>query len=263
MLRIFAMALICLQLGTYRLDAQEVLDRSDLIAVFEAQKTTGTFVMLDLRADQLSVVNKQRAFERFIPASTFKFANSLIALETQAISGTSEVIPYGGKPQFVKSWEKDMALSEAFVVSNVPVFQEIARRVGLEAYPSWLEKLPYGNGLTGDDVERFWLAGPLKISAVEQVRFMAALAQGQLDLSQQSQKIVRDISRIETTQGAALHGKSGWTVAPDPDIGWFVGWVAQQGDVYAFALNIDMRGRVDAPLRERLARQFLSELGVY
>src|SRR5687768_15107181 len=42
----------------------------------------GTFVMLDARKGRLVVHNLERARTRFLPASTFKIPNSLIALET-------------------------------------------------------------------------------------------------------------------------------------------------------------------------------------
>ncbi|MEP5151498.1 class D beta-lactamase [Planktotalea sp.] len=263
MTRFFIVLWIAMQTIAHSAQAQEVVNRSDLFSVFAAENTTGTFVLIDVKNDRMTLVNKIRAYERFIPASTFKFANSLIALETQAISSVDEVIPYGGKPQIFKSWEKDMALGEAFAASNVPVYQELARRVGLQNYTQWLAKLQYGNGAVGEAVERFWLDGPLTISAVEQAQFMSALAQSALPLSQNNQRIVQQIAHIETHDSSALQGKTGWTIAPDPDIGWFVGWVESEGAIYAFALNMDMAGRSDAPLRTALARQFLQALNVY
>ena len=44
-------------------------------------------------------------------------------------------------------------------------------------------------------LERFWLDGPLAISAVEQARFLGMLALGRLPAS--ARAIVRDILRIE------------------------------------------------------------------
>ncbi|MCR9087199.1 MAG: class D beta-lactamase [Rhodobacteraceae bacterium] len=243
--------------------AATVVDRSDLTKVFEAQGLSGSFALLDVNADRLTVVNQPRAHQRFIPASTFKIANSLIALELGVVADNNEIIPYGGEPQPIRAWENDMTLGEAFAVSNVPVFQEIARRVGLARYSEYLADLDYGNGAFGTEVDRFWLAGPLEISAVEQVKFLSLLAQKQLPLSDRTQDLVQDIARIETKDGAVLYGKTGWTTAPDPDIGWFVGWVVRDDGIYAFALNIDMRSRADAPLRRVLARQLLAELGVY
>lgn len=118
---------------------------AELESVFADQRVTGTFVHLDLETDRVLLVNAPRAQKRFVPASTFKIINSLIAIETGAVTGPAEVFAWNGKPADIKDWERDMTLAEAIKVSNVPVFQEIARRVGLERYEDWLDRLGYGN----------------------------------------------------------------------------------------------------------------------
>ncbi len=240
----------------------ETLDRQDLYSAFEKHGFTGTFALFDVSANRLVLVNGKRANKQFVPASTFKIPNSLIALETGVVKDENEVIPYGGKPQPIKAWEKDMPMREAIVASNVPVYQELARRIGLERYREWLARLAYGNREIGTAVDRFWLDGPLRISAVEQVRFIANLAQKRLDASERAQSIVRDILRIETRDDAVLYGKTGWYVTPEEQVGWWTGWVERQDKVFTFALNIDMRRSEDAPKRLSIGKELLAELGV-
>ena len=108
----------------------ELVVRDDLKRVFDEAGVTGTFVLMDIRGDRTYVVDPARAARRIHPASTFKIPNSLIAFDTGAVRDDQEVIPYGGKPQPFKQWEKDMALPEAIRVSNVPIYQEVARRIG-------------------------------------------------------------------------------------------------------------------------------------
>jgi len=231
---------------------------------FSRRGATGTFTLLDLGSDRLTLANAPRAGARLVPASTFKIANSLIALETGAVRDERETIPYGGKPQPFPQWEKDMTLGEAIKVSNVPVFQEVARRIGSKAYEVWLEKLDYGNGAVGSAVDRFWLDGPLKISATEQAGFLAALALSQLPMSQRSQGLVRDMLQLETRGTKHLYGKTGWLAATTPNIGWWVGWVSDAGKpTHTFALNIDMAGADDLPKRLDIGRSLLGRLGVY
>jgi beta-lactamase class D len=236
----------------------ESLIRDDLLRHFEKHGLTGTFVLYDVDGDRMTLVNAQRAEERFVPASTFKIPNSVIALETGVVRDENEVIPYGGKPQLVKAWEKDMSMREALPVSNVPVYQELARRIGLERYRVWLDRLGYGNRELGTVVDRFWLDGPLKISAVEQVRFVARLAQGKLDASARAQSVVRDILRLEETGGATIYAKTGWA----EEIGWWTGWVERDGKVFAFSLNMPLAKMEDAPKRIEIGKALLSELGV-
>ena len=47
------------------------------------------------------------------------------------MKSVDEVLPYGGKPQPRKEWERDMGLREAIKMSNVPIYQELARRIGI------------------------------------------------------------------------------------------------------------------------------------
>jgi len=261
--RALALFSVCLAAGALHAGAAEKELRDDLGLAFREQGVTGTFVLYDVTSDRLTLVNGKRAEERFVPASTFKIANSLIALEAGAVKDEAEVIPYGGKPQPFKAWEKDMGLREAIAASNVPIYQELARRVGLERYREWLARLGYGNQDPGAVVDRFWLDGPLRISAVEQAKFLARLALGKLDASERAQAIVRDIVRLESRGGAVLYGKTGWQFSREPQLGWWVGWVERDGKVFTFALNIDMAGEADVPKRTAIGKALLAKLGVY
>ena len=166
--------------------AAEMITRDDLLPVLEGMGVVGTFVAGDLAAERFTVVDRARAETRYVPASTFKIPNSLIGLEVGAIRSADELFPYDGIPRRVKAWERDMTLREAIAASNVPVYQMIARRVGLTQYRDWLVRLDYGNRLVGGVVDTFWLEGPLQISALEQARFLARMALGILPLSKRS-----------------------------------------------------------------------------
>lgn len=239
--------------------ASEIIGLGDAEDAFASEGFSGTFAAYDARADRLITLNARRAEARFIPASTFKIPNSLIALEVGAVKDADEVFRYDGKPRRVAAWQKDMTLREAVAASNVPVFQQIARHVGLESYKTWLSKLDYGNRETGEIVDRFWLDGPLAITAIEQARFLARLAEQALPMSARSQAIVRDIIRIEEKEGRALFAKTGW----DGKIGWWAGWVEREDRKTAFALNLDMSNSADAPKRIQIGRALLAHLGVY
>jgi beta-lactamase class D len=243
-------------------DRARIERRPELADVFRRARTTGTFALFDVSADRIVVVDSARAVRRFVPASTFKLTNSLIALEVGAVADIDEVVPYGGEPQPFASWERDMPLREAFPASNVPVYQNIARRIGLERMAEWLTRLDYGNQTLGDVPDRFWLEGPLEISAVEQVRFIARLARGELPARPSNQAAVRDLARVETTPSYTLFGKTGWRFDASPQLGWWVGWVEREGNVYAFALNIDIERDEQVGQRVPLGRELLQRLGV-
>lgn len=231
--------------------------------LFADADVRGTFVLYDVTENKFIGFDRQRAEARFVPASTFKIPHTLIGLAEDAVKNVDEVLPYGGEPQPFSSWEKDMSLRDALPISNVPVYQSLARRITSERMSENLALLAYGNGDAGAVVDRFWLDGPLTISAVEQVTFLAKLAQDGLPYSAHWQAQVREITRLEQRGNGTLYGKTGWTTAHDPAIGWWVGWVVKEGKVYSFALNMDMPNSADAHKRVELGRKSLAILGVF
>ena len=238
---------------------------AEIETIFADAGVTGTFVVYDVDNNQFIGYNQQRANIQYVPASTYKIPNSIIALSTGVVSGVDEILPYGGGTHDMKAWERDMHLADAIKVSNVPIYQYIARQVGMEKMQTYVEKFQYGNMALGDVVDVFWLKGPLKISAVEQTQFLAKLAQGTLPVDAQSQKLVRDITLLEGGQGWALHGKTGWYArGDDPGLGWWVGWIVKDGHIYAFALNLDGEFSTEnLEKRVRIGKTSLCALGLY
>ncbi len=260
MKRIAIGIIVCL--ATLQVHAMEWTSNLDITALFQKHSVNGTFVVYDVTAGKLTGHNERRAAQRFIPASTFKIPNTLIGLTVGSVNSVDEVLPYGGKPQPYKTWEKDMSLRDAIVISNVPVYQELARRTGLERMQQNVIKLGYGNQDIGAAVETFWLKGPLKISAIEQVQFLAALAKNQLPVAAEFQQATSEILLIEQDDHHKLYGKTGWQNAPNEGVGWWVGWVQKDDRHYAFALNMQMQQESDAPIRIEIGKAALKALGI-
>nr|AMP54034.1 classD [uncultured bacterium] len=253
---------LCLLLLGGSLHAAEWQESAKVAELFKKAGVEGTFVLYDVKADRMTGYNQMRAQTRLVPASTFKIPNSLIGLSTGTVKSVDEVLPYGGKPQPYPQWERDMGLRDAIVMSNVPIYQELARRIGLEQMQQGVTKLGYGNQQIGTIVDRFWLDGPLKISAIEQAQFLAKLAQGTLPLDADVQKTVREIVQLEKNDQWTLYGKTGWENAPGAGTGWWVGWVEKDGRVYSFALNVAVRVKEDGDKRVPLGKESLQALGV-
>src|ERR1700736_5871698 len=102
--------LVLLIAPLHLLSAQTYQEVPDLAKVFKDKGVAGTFVLFDVAADTMLVSDEVRAKKRFTPASTFKIANSLIGLDVGAVKNVDEVLPYGGKPQRIKEWERNMGL---------------------------------------------------------------------------------------------------------------------------------------------------------
>lgn len=255
--------LVVMSVFPFVASAEEIIVKDELRQTIAKNGLEGAFVGYDVKADRLFLVNVPRAHKRLNPASTFKIANSLIAIETGAVRDENEIIPYrSDAPPLIKEWAHDMSMRDAIKLSNVPIYQELARRIGLNRYHEWLTRLSYGNAEIGSVVDRFWLDGPLAISAVEETHFVAALAVRKLPLSRRAQDIVCDILKYETAADKTIYAKTGWCRSCQPQIGWLVGWVQHRENVFAFALNIDVFGSEDLEKRIPVAKDILSKLGV-
>ena len=241
--------------------------RPDLGRYFRQYGVEGTFVVYDRARDHWTRYNADRAGRRFIPASTFKIFNSLVALETGAVEDAATVIPWDSVDRGSRGWNQDQTLRTAFQRSAVWAYQELARRIGETRMHAFVRREHYGNEDIGGGIDRFWLTGALRISPNEQVAFLRRLDAGTVGFSRRSVATVRDIMVLEETPDYTLRGKTGWA-GPQreggPEIGWLVGWVERGGDTHFFALNLETHDP-DFPMREarrRITYGILRELGV-
>ena len=255
--------LLWLLVTAFRAQAGDWQESPEVAALFSDAGVVGTFVLYDVAADRYVGHDRSRAQTRFIPASTFKIPHSLIGLAVGTVANADEIVPYTGPAQpFIEAWGKDMGLRDAMALSNVPIYQELARRIGLERMGEHVRRLEYGNMAIGDQVDRFWLKGPLKISAIEQALFLGKLAKRELPYAAAQQQNLHDILLLEQGPSWKLYGKTGWQNAPEPGVGWWVGWVEKGEQVYSFALNMDIRRESDAAKRMELGRASLVALEV-
>jgi len=204
-----------------------------------------TFVVYHPLSDQIIRHNPVRAKQRFIPASTYKIPNSLIALETGVAKGAEHVIPWDSAVKPTKGfwshkWSKNQTLRSAIRLSVYWYYQALAREVGVERMQEYLDQFDYGNRDTGGGIDRFWLHGDLRISPNEQVRFLERMYNEKLGLSARSTRIVKEILVLEERVGYRLSGKTGTAdVTPTSELAWLVGFVEREGDVWFYALNME------------------------
>ena len=204
----------------------------------------------------LSVWNENACHIRVSPCSTFKIVNSLIALETGVVSEPDEKFAWDGVRRAIPEWNRDQTLASAFRYSVVPVYQEIARKIGPKTMQAYLDKIGYGNRVIAGGIDQFWLNNSLKISPREQIDLLAHLTQNKLPLQAQTQHIVREMMRLEQTPLGTLYGKTGGTSEPIP-LGWFVGFVVSPtGETRLFAANV-AEGSASGSEAKRITRLIL------
>jgi len=239
-----------------------VAEDQAIAKIFAQQGIDGTLVISSLHHEQVFIHNASRANRRFPTASTFKILNTLIALEEKAISGKNAVFKWNGHIYSIPDWNHDQTLESAFKVSCVWCFQEIARSVGAEKYRNYLRKSTYGELHEPFDETTFWLDGSLLISAVEQVNFLKKVYQRTLPFSASSYEILKQIMLVEKTPAYSLFAKTGLASQAQPAIGWYVGYLEIEKQVWFFAMNLDVRDEKDLSLRPRLTRAALQIKGI-
>jgi beta-lactamase class D len=244
--------------------------REGLAKRFVDDGTVGVFVAYDVTGHSLVASDAQRSVQAILPASTFKVANSIVALETGVVADPDkDVFKWDGVTRGFPDWNRDHTLRTAIAASAVPVYQEIVRRVGHERMQALVDKLDYGNrDIGGAPIDYFWLSGNLRISSLQQIDFLDRLRRGALDVSQRSQDLTRDILPVTKVGGAIIRAKSGLIGVDDKSpngavssVGWLVGWAERGGAETVFALNLDIREPRHIASRAKLAQQLLADVG--
>ncbi len=163
----------------------------------------------------------------------------------------------------IEAWNKDHTLRSAIAVSAVPVYQEIARRIGQERMQKYVDEFDYGNRDIGGGIDQFWLTGNLRIDPVEQVDFVDRLRRRALPIGKRSQDLVADILPVTKVGDSIIRAKSGLLGAErgEPSLGWMVGWAEKGGAHTVFALNMDCKEPRHVGERMPLTQACLTEIG--
>jgi beta-lactamase class D len=262
-LGLFAAASLLPQRAFANVSYQRSEFRDDLAKRFFDLGTEGTFVGYKVDDYLIIASDKVRSGEAKLPASTFKIPNSIIALETGVVADPDkDVFKWDGVTRPIEAWNKDHTLRSAIAASAVPVYQEIARRIGAERMQKYLDLLEYGNRDIGGGIDQFWLTGNLRIDPIQQVDFVDRLRRGVLPVSKRSQDLVRDILPVTKVGDATIHAKSGLLGAEvgKPTLGWMVGWAEKGSQQTVFAMNMDVKDPSQIPARMTVTQQCLTDI---
>lgn len=225
---------------------------------YDEYNVSGCLLIYDLNKNEYLVYNSERCKEAFIPASTFKIINSLIALETGVIRDENEVIPWDSVKRQYDTWNMDQTLRTAIKYSAVWAYQELARRIGEQRMQYYIDTVKYGNCNIGGGIDSFWLNGDLRITPFQQVEFLRRLYSGNLPFSKRNIDIVKDILINDQSSDFILRGKTGWAEST----GWYVGYLEENSNVYFFANNIKIVNDEDVKARIEIVRDIFKSLGL-
>ncbi|MBW4622074.1 MAG: class D beta-lactamase [Cyanosarcina radialis HA8281-LM2] len=236
----------------------------NLEKAFQELRINGSIAIYDKNNQQFYERNPARNNTAFFPGSTFKILNALISLETGTVRDDVAVLTWDGIVRQIPAWNRDTNLRQAFKDSTVWFYQVLARKNGHERMQNFVEQSGYGNRQIGtpDKIDRFWLEGPLQITPKQQIEFLQRLERNDLPFSQRAIDLVKDIMIIEKTPEYTWRSKTGWIDSVNPNIGWIVGYLEQNDNVYFFATNMVMTDAKDAPKRLEVTRRSFKALGL-
>ena len=239
----------------------------ELGVYFREQQADGCFALMDNGTGEFTVYNLPRYRDSlFLPASTFKIVNSLIGLQTGKISGEKMVIPWDGITRSIPEWNRDLTMEEAFRVSSVPYYQEVARRIGRDTMQRWLDTLAFGTKKITTAIDTFWLDNSLRISPDEELGLVKRLYFDQLPFFKSYQEVVKRAMIIENNASYELAYKTGWgswSQQRQRHIGWMVGWIVENRHPYFFVLNLESKSKDFDMVRARkeILNKCLTRLG--
>ncbi len=225
-----------------------VSEDKSLKKYFDENMVTGSFGLFDNGTGKFTVHNVSRYRDSsYLPASTFKIINSLIGLQTGVITDDSMIIKWDGVERWVKDWNQDLTMYDAFRASSLPYYQEVARRIGKDTMQHWLNILHYAAGIKDTAykirtaVDSFWIDNSMKITADEQLYIVKNLYFRNLNpFFKTYQDIVKRAMIIEQNTHHTLAYKTGWGKKENGNhLGWIVGWIEEDAHPYFFVLNIE------------------------
>lgn len=159
--------------STYKIVAKatELRDlKPEFQTILDSAGVKGSILIYDSQEESYFSNDFEWANDGKLPASTFKIVNSIIALETGVVESDSTWSRWDGTKRWMKDWEQDLILKDAFHYSCVPCYQQIARSIGTNRMVEHLEALDYGYmQVDSANIDMFWLQGDSKISQFEQI----------------------------------------------------------------------------------------------
>ncbi len=253
---------ILMFVGICIFSCSEKVTQHALEDLFTERDIEGTILISNLDGSEQYFAYPERGRTPFLPASTFKIPNTLIALEERVISSPDEMFKWDGKVRFVDAWNQDHSLRSAFPVSCVWYYQELARRIGNDKYLSYFHQFNYGNKKTGPDVDIFWLEGDLRITPEEQITFLKKIYRNDLPINQENMDLLKEIMVFEETDAYTIRAKTGWAIRTDGEHAWWVGYVTTKDDVWFFSINIEIPSNEIYGKQKEIAREAMHMIGI-
>ncbi len=230
----------------------------DLVAV--SNNLNCSVVFYTPSNETFEIFNKNMAFIRKAPQSTFKIISTLMGLEHGVIIDEKSRMQYNGTKYWLDAWNKNVDLKEAFQSSCVWYYHQLVYGISKDNVRHFLQKLQYGNqdisqwkgsgSSDKDELNGFWLSSSLKISPLEQVQVLSNIFEGKVLIDRNHIRILKNIMQ-QKIFGKEVYAKTGSNMKGES---WFVGFFSIPTGRKYFAFYVDdpkggVSGAKDVALR--------------
>ncbi len=218
---------------------QQVIAQIDILP----EDIDGSITIYDSRRQSWFFTDSLDAKRLTLPASTFKIINSLIALETKAVRNENQVLKWDHIPKTffgtaVEEWNKDTDMKSAFKNSTIWFCEALAKKIKRKTYKKYLQACEYGNMDLSEKGIDFWDYGNFGVSPINQVMFLRKLYLNKLPFSLKHMTTVKEMMISERTDQYILRDRTGMTRKNGQDIGWWVGYIETENNVFFFATRL-------------------------
>lgn len=210
----------------------------------------GTTKCFIVQENEKILIQEGDCDSRHAPCSTFKIALALMGFDSCLL--TDEIHPQldfkQGYVDYIESWKQPHNPTTWIKNTCIWYSQVLTQKLGMEKFQEYVTKFKYGNldisGDTGQNngLTNCWLSSSLRISGLEQLKFLQDLLGNKLPISKKAQELTRNILFVENLpNGWELYGKMGYGSLPNSDrkIGWFVGWIEKENRKVVFVHYIE------------------------
>lgn len=230
-----------------------------LVTATDAEAKTICTALADVATGEM-LFQEGTCDRRVTAASTFKIAISLMGYDSGfLIDEKTPVLPFHkGYPDWIPAWRTSQN-PEGWIKNSVVWYsQQITQSLGKERFGNYVKAMHYGSedvsGDPGKDngLTRSWLSSSLKISPLEQLRFLSGVVRREFPLSAHAYEMTGHIIKVaDLADGWQVYGKTGsgsprnadGSLANRLSYGWFVGWATRNGKSVAFARLIQNDGK--------------------
>lgn len=203
---------------------------------FRKENVEGCFTFLDNATGEIKVYNMSMDTTRYAPFETFDVLSALVLLQTGVVTDEKMTVALDSSALQYFKGDQQANIVNAFQMNASPFFQKTVSSMGKDTLQDWITRLGYGNKVTAEPLDSFWLNNRLKISPDEQLGLLKRLYFDQLPFRKTVQASVRQMMVKENNAAYKFSYKTGEGMGDaEHRVSWVNGWIEENNHVYFFS----------------------------